>query len=129
MKYGKYRKICHFTRDKIFLSIANKLIGVGVEGRVGMTAPDGTRYEARYHRLGYFADGRPITIRGILKRRKTYYVDYWDGGTKGKVWCEMFGWGEKFIYVKRGEKIETLALDQLNHVTEMWRKYVSHKGD
>lgn len=125
MKFKKYSRIRHFIRDKILLPIANKLIGCR-KVHIHRIRYKDCFYEARYHRLQYFWDQEPITIKGIIHKRRTYVVDYWDGGNTGRVWCEMFGWGEKFIHVKRGEDIELLVTNELERVIAMWRKYVSH---
>ena len=116
-------------RNKILLPIANKLIDIRQHSvRI---IRDGVQYEARYHRTCFLHDGEPITIRRILEKRKVYHIDYWDGGEKGKVWCEMFGWGPHMFYAKRRKEIENTVTKNLNHVIDMWLKYVvnSNKED
>lgn len=124
MKLQKeHRKIRHFIRNKILLPIANKLIGAYKKHYVYIER-DGVKYKAEYHRVQYWGDDEPITIKGILERRKIYHVWYWDGGEKGKVWCEMFGYGQDMFYVERKVDIESLVTKELNRVIDMWLKYV-----
>ena len=123
MKFKKYSKIRHFIRDKILLPIANKLIGANEKHYVYIER-DGMKYKAEYHRTQYWWDSEPITIKGILEKRRTYHVWYWDGDEKGKVWCEMFGWGQSMFYVKFGQDIEKLVSKELNCVIDCWLKYV-----
>lgn len=127
MKFKKYSKIRHFIRDKILLPIANKLIGI--EQHKLRCFKDGIVYEARYRRFRYWWDSEPITIKGILEKRKSYHVDYWDGGENGKCFCEMFGWGKSIIHVKRTDDIEELVAMELDKVIHMWNKYVTHRAE
>ena len=129
MKLKQYNKIRYYIRNKILLPIANKLIDIRPHSiRI---IRDGVQYEARYHRTCFWYDGEPITIRRILEKRKNYHIDYWDGGEKGKVWCEMFGWGPHMFNAKRRKEIENTVTKNLNHVIDMWLKYVvnSKKGE
>ena len=122
MKLKKYVKIRHRIRDKILLPIANKLIDI--RPRSIRIIRDGVQYEARYRRTRYWYDGTPITIRGILEKRKNYHISYWDGGEKGKVWCEMFGWGPSMFTIKRKKEIESTVTNNLNYVIDMWLKHI-----
>lgn len=125
MKLKKYVKIRHRIRDNILLPIANRLIDI--RPRSIRIIRDGVQYEARYRRTRYWYDGKPITIKGILEKRKVYHVDYWDGGEKGKVWCEMFGWGPSMFTVQRGNSIKSvksIAIKNLNYVIDMWLEHI-----
>ena len=73
MKFKKYSKIRHFIRNKILLPIANKLIGAYKKHYVYITR-DGVQYKAEYYRSQYWYDDEPITIKGILRNRRTYHI-------------------------------------------------------
>lgn len=122
MKFKQYRNIRHYIRNKILLPIANRLIDI--RRHSVRIVRDGVQYEARYHRARYWYDGRPITIKGILEKRKVYHIDYWDGGEKGKVWCEMFGWGPSMFTIKRKKEIESTVTNNLNYVIDMWLEHI-----
>ena len=122
MKFKQYRNIRHYIRNKILLHIANRLIDI--RRHSVRIVRDGIQYEARYHRTQYWYDSEPITIRGILDKRKVYHIDYWDGGEKGKVWCEMFGWGPSMFTVKRKKEIENAVTKNLNYVIDMWLEHI-----
>lgn len=126
MRFKKYSKLRHFIRNKILLPIANKLIGI--KSHVIHVTRDGVHYKAEYYRTRYWWDSEPITIKGILNKRKVYHVWYWDGGENGKCWCEMFGWGQSMFYAKRRNDIESLVSKELDHVIDMWLKYVVNKN-
>ena len=124
MPYKKYSKVKHFIRDKILLPIANWLIGANKPYFLRTTI-DGVMYEARYHRSRYWWDSERITLKGILKKRKTYYVTCWDGGKEGRVWCEMLGYDNHFIQVKNSRDIEELVAENLENTIYCWGKIVA----
>lgn len=113
----------YWIRRKLTMPLANKLIG-SHKPYIVRIKYNNAHYEARYHRAQYWYDNERITIKGILRKRKIYHVSYWDGGEKGLCWCEMFGWGQSMIEVKRGDDIEILVTQELAHVIAMWLKYI-----
>ena len=122
MKFKQYRNIRHYIRNKILLPIANRLIDIRRHSiRI---VRDGVQYEARYHRTQYWYDSEPITIKGILDKRKVYHIDYWDFGETGRGGCEMFGWGPSMFAVKRGDDIEGIVTKNLNYVIDMWLEHI-----
>ena len=120
MQYKKYNG--NFIRNKILLPIANKLIDT--DQHTVRVISDGVKYEARYYRTRYWYDSEPITIRGILEKRRVHHVSYWDGGEKGMVWCQMFGRGPDMIYARRRDNIKALITQNLYHVIDNWLEHV-----
>lgn len=67
----------YWIRKNITMPLANWLINANKQFSITVER-DGNYYEATFHRLQYFYDKERITIRGILERRKTWCVTYWD---------------------------------------------------
>ena len=122
MKYKKYNKTRHYIRNKILLPIANRLIDT--DQHTVRVISDGVKYEARYHRFQYWYDSEPITIKGILEKRRIYHVSYWDGGEKGNVWCQMLGRGADIIYARRRDNIKCTITKNLYHAIDYWVEHV-----
>ena len=88
---SKLNAIRNWIRLHITMPLANYFIGCNK--RYSLSAwVDDVCYEAEYHRARYYYDSERITLRGIISKRHTWHITYWDKGkTPGLGGVEMTG--------------------------------------
>lgn len=109
-----------WVRLKISMPIANKIIGAN-KIRTVVVERNGVYYAAEYHRAPFWFDKEPITIRNILKKRKLWFVHYWDKGTVYGFGGREMGLRPWMPFIESNSKdIAAKVTDALNVNIDAW---------
>ena len=119
-KLTKFRAFRWWFRRRVSMPLANWLIGSNKIHTLRMVV-DGVTYEAEFHRQQYWYELRPaITICGILKKRKTWHVTFWDKGAKpGWGGIEMLNNRKPIVYGTKKTVLPEIE-EEMKHVIHYW---------
>lgn len=109
------------------MPLANRLIGSKKRHILRMVV-DGVTYEAEFHRQQYWYELRPaVTIFGILKKRKTWHVTFWDKGKKpGWGGIEMLNNSKPIVYGTKKNILPEIE-EEMKRVIHYWSVVIPNR--